>query len=258
MMKHLIYILILFLSLTNIYAEEIKAQLSLDSESKTLIEGDLIKGRLTIWPIENANVENFRKYLMHDFMGSLKLVEIESLKTSDNNVDVVELDGLFVVNGTQFSRQMTMSYLDTNFIVTSADYKIMALKGKNEKFDVLEQSVNTQKRYWFYLITSLVVVLVVALFHKKILNKINEFRQVERNKKKVYYLELFSKATVREDFEVIYQKKEDWIKLLVEVTPSHDNFLKVMNMHQFKKSWERGELEEVKISFDYIRGSFKK
>ena len=258
MKKFLICIFIIFLGLSDLFAEEIKAQLSLDSESKVLIEGDLVRGRLTVWPIENANVENFRKYLMQEFMGSLKLVEIESLKTSDNNADVVELDGLFIVSGTQFSRQMSMNYLDATFTVTSADYQIIPLKGKKESFDILEQSIYSKKRYWVYLISSLITILAIVFFHKKILKKLNDLRQLEKNKKKKFYLELFSKAETREDFEAIYQKKAEWMKLLSEVTPSHENFFKVMNMHQFKKNWERGELEEVKISFDYIRGSFKK
>lgn len=66
------------------------------------------------------------------------------------------------------------------------------------------------------------------------------------------------KSNSREDFEMIYLKKDDWLKFVNEMTPSHDNFFKTLNAYQFKKNWERDELEEVKISFDNIRSSFKK
>ncbi len=261
-MKKASYILmILFLTAMNlisVHADEIKAQLILETTSSELIEGDLIKGKMTIWPIENANLEEFKKLHMQDFMTSLKLVEIESLKTSENNVDVVELDGIFVVKGTQFSRQMNLTYMGTPFVLTSPDYKIKKLASKKEDFEILVQPIYEKSTKWFFIIIFLVLVIVLFVYRKKIQSQMKYFKNRESNRKKKYYQELFVKAQVREDFEHIYLVKEEWLSLLSERTPSHENFLKTINMHQYKKNWERGELEEVKISFDYIRSSFSK
>ena len=250
--------LFLVINYTSVHSEEVQGKLSLESQSKELVEGDLVKGRLTIWPIEDADVDFFRKYQMQDFMEGLKLIEIESLKPSENNADVIELVGSFFVKGTQLTNKMNLSYHNLNFVVSSERYNVIKLKDKKSNFEILEQSVQKKNKVWLYSSVLFILAIVLVLFHKKILSKLSDIRNIEKSKKKKKYDDIFTKAIVREDFEMIYLKRSEWLGLLIEVTPSHENFFNILNSHQFKKSWDNDELDEVRISFDYIRGSFKK
>ena len=78
-----------------------------------------------------------------------------------------------------------------------------------------------------------------------------------RKKQLDYWDHFFEKAKERSDYEEIYSKKEEWLKVLEIQTPPVLEFTRIMQSHQYKENWENFELQDVKTSFENIRGIFR-
>lgn len=254
----IVILFIFFMISQSCFSQEIQATFELRSNDEYLKEGDLVEGVLRVWPIENAELAEFETLMLKDFFNTYKLVQIDSLALSENNQDVVELRGTFFIKNVQPSMEMKILYKLKEVIVSIKNKKILELKNKQDKFTILEQSVNPNNLLWPILIVIFLVLVVVFVFKNKIILKIKEIRNFEKNKKKKYYDSLFRAANSRKDYEDLYQIKSEWIKCLENVSPAHIEFFKVINSHQFKKHWDNEDVSEVSAAFELIRRSFEK
>ncbi len=239
-------------------ASEIKAELNIHSETAILKEGDLAEGVFRIWPIENADFNEFRKLQGMNFFNSLNLVQIHSIDTSVNNADVVEVKGLFLVKNEKKQTLNAINYKGQSIQLMAPPIKIMPLEKRSDDYFILDQSVsysNIQK----ILMAIIAGTLIVLGFWKR--GNIKQFLKKFRHDPTAIAIkrfnEKFLKASTREDFEEIYSLRNDWFKLVKIQASAYQEFFKVMNQHQYKKNWGTEELSEVQSSFDIIRGSFK-
>lgn len=74
---------------------------------------------------------------------------------------------------------------------------------------------------------------------------------MSKEKKKAFWRKLITEAAKREDFEMIYNKRKDWMPLLELDTFKIGNFFETLNQHQYKKHWSEADFLEVQDS--YIR-----
>lgn len=72
-----------------------------------------------------------------------------------------------------------------------------------------------------------------------------------KEKKKAFWRKLITEAAKREDFEMIYNKRKDWMPLLELNNLKIGNFFETLNRHQYKKNWSEADFLEVQDS--YIR-----
>ena len=106
----------------------------------------------------------------------------------------------------------------------------------------------------------ILLILLIALAFYKRTSIQNLFKKLRKDPTSIYIKKLkdmFSFANKREDFEEIYAVRKEWLHLIKTPDDNHNYFFKVIEMHQYKKTWSAEELLEVKNSFDPIRGSFK-
>jgi hypothetical protein len=253
-----VLIITIIMMVSSAFAQTIQSEF-IPSQSMTQVkEGDLVEATIRVWPIENADLTQFKKLEKTLLFNALYLAQITSLGVSQNNADVVELKGLFIVKTAKAQPIFAFKYNDTLIELKSGALAIAELQGKNSDFYILDQSLN-QSIIWMIILGVLIVLLVLAVIKRKV---IKEFLiglkpdSIKKARKK--YDEVFRRAAKREDFEAIYKDKETWMALLVERAPAHFEFLKTLNQHQFKKDWGNAEIEEVKSSFDIIRRSFEK
>lgn len=240
------------------FAQTIQSEFIPSQSMAKIKEGDLLEATIRVWPIENADLTQFKKLEKTLLFNALYLAQVTSLGASQNNADVVELKGLFIVKTAKAQPVFTFKYNDSVIDLKSGALAIAELQGKNSDFYILDQSLN-KSIIWMIILGILIVLLVLAVIKRK---AIKEFLiglkpdSVKKSRKK--YDEIFRRAAKREDFEALYKDKDIWMALLIERAPAHFEFLKILNQHQFKKDWGSTEIEDVKSSFDIIRRSFEK
>ena len=254
------YFLLLFFLVyaSNVYSAPIQSEFILAPGTSKLKEGDLVEGVLRFWPIENANLEQFKKLEKELLFDSFFLSQVLSLSVSANNADVVELQGLFIVTSSKTKLTYTFKYNDEAIEVKLGSVIIEELKDRSKDFYILDQSLDKTK-FWIYLSIILTVLLLVAFFKRAALRRFIEKIKPDKLKKaRKRYDKLFRSADKREEFERLYREREQWLPLLTVKAPAHTEFLKTLNAHQFKKDWGNVEYSEVRTSFDIIRRSFEK
>jgi hypothetical protein len=253
-----VFIIYIFVMLNSAYAQSIQGEFIPSGNVSEVKEGDLLEATIRVWPIENSDLSQFKKLEKTVLFNALYLAQVINLGVSQNNADVVELKGLFVVKSAKPQPVFAFKYNDSVIELNLGAVAIFELQNKNQEYFVLDQSLN-KSMVWIVILGIMVVIVILVIVKRK---SIKEYLiglrpdSVKKSRKK--YDEIFRRAAKREDFETIYQDKDVWMKLLVEKAPAHFDFLKTINQHQFKKDWGNAEIEEVKSSFDIIRRSFEK
>lgn len=257
-MRVLSILTIYLIMMCSAFAQTIQSEFLPSQSISQIKEGDLLEATIRVWPIENADLTQFKKLEKTLLFNSLYLAQIVSLGVSQNNADVVELKGIFIVKTAKSQPLYSFKYNDSIIELKSGNLAIAELKNKNQDFYILDQSLN-KSILWIIVFSVLIILIVIGVIKRK---EIKEFvvglrpDSIKKSKKK--YDELFRRAAKREDFEAIYKDKDVWMPLLTEKAPAHFEFLKTLNQHQFKKEWGNAEYEDVKASFEIIKRSFEK
>ena len=253
-----IFLIITLIILSSVAFAELKGDFTVAGNVNTVKEGDLIEGTLKVWPLENADTNEFAKYQNGILFNSLQLIQIQSIEPSANNADVLELKGLFLARAAKYLTNFELNYKGELVQISAPSLKIAPLEKKAEDYFILDQALNLS-HYQIYLIGGLVLFLVVAAIikRKKLVAWASGLKKDPKAMAIKHFREKFSLAVTRQDFEEIYARKNEWLPLLQEKSLAYEEFFKVMNQHQYKPQWGNEELTEVKTRFDIIRGSFK-
>ncbi|TNF32262.1 MAG: hypothetical protein EP319_00090 [Deltaproteobacteria bacterium] len=78
----------------------------------------------------------------------------------------------------------------------------------------------------------------------------------EKAKIQNYWATRFNTVEKRQDFEIVYGRKREWLRLVKLQTPPIVEFFRVMEDVQYKKQWNSDDEEVVKETFENIRGIF--
>ena len=256
-MRILSVLIIYIVMVSSVFAQAIQGEFIPSQGQAQIKEGDLLEATIRVWPIENADLSQFKKLEKTVLFNALYLAQVISLGASENNADVIELKGLFIVKSAKVQPVYPLKYNDSTIELRSGSLTVAELKNKTQDFNILNQSLN-KSIVWVVVIGVLIGFIVLAVFKRRaIKNYLIGLKPDSAKKARKKYDEIFRRAAKREDFEAIYKDKDVWMKLLTERAPAHFDFLKTLNQHQFKKDWGNAEIEEVKSSFDIIRRSFE-
>ncbi len=256
-MKLLCSLILIFITSFNVQAQAINGEFKPADTISQVKEGDLFEATLRFWPIENADMGQFKKLEKQVLFNAYYMAQILSLAPSDNNADVVELRALFIVKSSKVQPVFNFKYNENVIQLSAGALKIDELKNKSDNFFILDQSVNTSKLWMIVAVIILLLVVVAVIKRQSIKTFILKLRPDQLKKARRHYDELFRSADKRSDFEHLYKEKEKWMPLLTIKAPAHLEFLKTLNQHQFKKDWHNEEYAEVRASFDIIRRSFE-
>lgn len=253
-MKLLATIFLIIISL-NAFSEELQAEFFFNDNVKVLNEGDVVSGTLRVWPIENPKAEEFTKFKNKNLFDGMYVSEIISSQPSENNADVFELKANFIIVNKLQPEKMVFTYNNTPVHVRYREVLYKAMEKPSNEFFILDQSVDRN------LILNILIAIICLgglflgfKFRNSILKKFTKPKGIDLKTK---YTKIFLEAKERQDFERIYLEKDIWTSLIEGITPAHKEFFDVLNSHQYKKSWNKEEQNEVADSFEPIRRSFK-
>lgn len=240
------------------FAQTINSEFKPVQEIAQIKEGDLVEATLRFWPIENADLSQFKKLEKSVLFNAFYMAQVMSLGVSPNNADVVEMRALFIVKSAKPQSLFVFKYNEAPIEMRISDVKIQELKEKSQNYIILNQSLNSS--YFLTMIVVIVaIVLIVGIFKRKaIIAFVKGLKPDDSKKMKKHYDEIFRTANKREDFELIYKEKEMWLRILENRAPAHSEFFKVLNQYQYKKDWSNEDYSEVRSTFDVIRRSFEK
>lgn len=233
------------------FAAEIKTELQLLPEAQEYHEGDIVEIDLKIWPIENAELDEFKKIEGTSLFNALEVTQVNSVESSENNADVVIVKATAIIVRAPESPTANFQYKNNAISINSPQFKYIPLPSKQEDFYVLDQKILSSNSVWLILLAVTGVGAGVYLYLKKYRVKKDDKLAIKKA-----YQNLFSNAGERKDFETLYASRREWIPLLSAETNAHREFYKLMEQHQYKKEWAPEILMEIKLTFDIIRGSF--
>jgi hypothetical protein len=257
-MKFLSHLFFIIVFSFNVFGAEIEAELHLIPEVNILKEGDLVTGLIKIWPIENADLAEFRQIENMTFANILTVTSVESLEISPNNADVIEVKVLMIAKQLEASEATPLTYKGQVIQLKVQPLKVEDSGKKSEDYFIMDQGIISS--YLGIVIAGFIffTLFVTALLKRKEIKKyIQNFRSNPTLIAMKKYNEMFMNAKSRVDYEGIYASQKDWLTLVKVQAPAYFEFFKIMEQHQYKKHWTEDELSEVSTCFDVIRGSFK-
>ena len=128
------FMMMTFIISTQVWGQVINSEFKPTHELSQVKEGDLIEITLKFWPIENADLAQFRKLEKSIFFNAFYLAQVISLDLSPNNADVVELKGLFVVKSAKPQTLYVIKYNDAPIEMRIEGLKIQELKEKSQNY----------------------------------------------------------------------------------------------------------------------------
>lgn len=235
---------------------KVKSELLVDTNQTSLKEGDIFQARIQIWPVDDQDQQiTVQKGTYID--DSLYVADIVSNKRSENNSDVVQIDLLLVLVKVSKKEKFTIKLnvgevtVDNRVAGTPTEIKqptLIMYEQKSEGF-ALGGGVWT-------LILILAAVACIGLYKLYAMFMKKKRKEKEIKKFKTYWSDKFVGANERSDFEVVYGRKREWLRLIKLQTPPVVEFFRVMETVQYKKEWNEEDRENVKERFDDIRGIF--
>ena len=256
-MKLLSLIVFLISFSASSFGEDIRAELSLTS-SQIFKEGDLVEGVLKVWPIENADLTAFSQLENMVFENSLSVTALESVSVSINNTDVVEAKVLMIVKKLEGNSTKPLNYKGQLISVQVPKIEIQNSDSKIKEYFIMDQDLISSYLAKTIAGVLLLIVAFVALWKRKNIKVF--FQKFKKNPLATMtkkYSDLFTNASSRSDYEFVYSMRKEWLSLVKVQAPAYGEFFKIMELHQYKKSWSEEELREIKNCFDVICGSFK-
>ena len=253
----LIFISILLL-LSTAFGAEIQSEFHIVDSDQVVKEGDIVEGILKIWPLENADIGEFKNLQEKILFDAFYLTDIQSVGPSENNADVVEMKAWFIVQGSKGLTDQVFSYKGRTILIHAPNVKIEKLGIDKDDYYIMNQSISysSTTQVIFGVVVFLIIALVI-LKRKKLSSLFHKYKYDPKKEAIKKFRDLFSKAQSREDFEKIYSLKNDWYEFIEMKAPAYNEFFRLMETHQYKRSWSTEEINEVATGFDVIRGSFK-
>jgi hypothetical protein len=234
-----------------------KAEFTFSSNLSKVPEGELLEGMIKIWPLENANLQEFKNLQGQSFMNSLELLDLQSVALSENNADVVEIKGLFVASKKGSPSLTQIPYQGQFITISPLPFEVEKLKDNQNDYFIMSQSLTRD------VLIKLIAVVVAAFAiialvwkRKSILNFFKRRRDSKELNWHQIYKDRFMNAKNRQEIEALYASKKEWAGLTEKPLSGIEEFSRVMELHQYKKEWGEKELSEVMESLEVLRRSF--
>lgn len=229
----------------------IEGKLEIKSPNEKINLGDIVKGKMIIWPLEDKSTYWINglegKYV---FDNALYITKILKYGFSQNNYDVLEVDfDLVLLQPVENNMTLLFDYenikVPVKLVLSSSinqiDKPIESFVYINETFNKVYTSV--EKLIYLSLLI-LFVILIVAmgsyLYFKKYLKK-------KRMKRRQELIEKVNTLSERSEIEDIVNIKTDLIKLSILGENDFKEIKDELDKIQYQENWNEDELKNILI-----------
>ncbi len=247
-------------ALFSLSAESYEGEIFFNENIEIVSSGDILSATLKIYPVEENERILFYSLIGKNIEKKILILEVESIEPNENNVDILDIKGLFVVlkdfdtksgiildaAGEKVPIKLKLKKINKTEL-KEKEYIIVSQSKKDLPLSIISKSLIT-------LASLTVAYLLFILLYKYFCS-----RKKKKEKKKILnkWNDLFKSAETREEFEAIYLQRENWISILETTTQPTIHFIEMMHEHQYKRVWSDLEHQIIKNAFCDIRGIFK-
>lgn len=248
-----LFAVVILLSLQTALATNVEMSIT---DSKKLIEGDVFESVIRIWPIETSDYSPFKSMQGRSLFGAFYVVSINDISPSENNVEVLEIKLTAIVKTSKKENVETIIVNGETLPIIWKGPNIQALKNKSKEYYILDQGTILGIHWTYIAAIAMLVLGLLYFFRKKLVTFLKKNKKIEEYSP-LFFNNVFSSATTREDFERVYALKDKWVPLLQVQSPAYKEYFTILNQHQYKRHWTNDDLSEVKAAFEPIRRSFE-
>lgn len=230
---------------------------SLDAEM--IHEGDVFRGRIQIWPVGHTESEKFNLEEGKPFLKKFVTVKTNSAYRSENNADVMFLEGLFVLLKNDGEEGTLTWDIQEERVLVDLEFEISKTKVNQKELLLFPQDEDPFATSPLIHTVLLLFGLFAAVTSLKLWRRsaFKRKREKEILKFKKFWGDKFESAGGRDEFEAVYSRKNEWLRLVNVQTPPIVEFFRTMEEVQYKKEWNKEEKESVSEAFEHIRSIFK-
>jgi hypothetical protein len=220
-------------------------------QSRTQIElkeGDSFSGVIELWNIRNVSSEMINEIKGNSFLDDFYVVSLEKPKWSENNPEVVLIEGVFILQNKVQSNDKLWILGGLKIPIKVKEIETYTLEKKNKKFLIMDGQYKFDDSesylFWYLGLCLLTIsgVVIIIVFKKNKKKEIAPFVEINWNSK----LKL---ANSRDDFLYLYLNRQLWIK---EENTTTEEFSKLCNDYLFKKEVQDYEMEQLTLIRDTL------
>ena len=260
MIKLLSIYIIIFFSLYTPLVMANSAILRLTPEKNILHKGDVYKGILEIHPVEEKQRTDFFSLSGKEIDKKIKILKIYKIVPNANNIDVLEVHGLFAnINTFNPLEPLLLKSATTESPLRVKTSKVLDTKVTAKSLTIINQNKKSLPWKTTTIVLVLLIMIMSAYFIIKayVIKSAKKIRAMKEKENIQKWNTYFQQANSREEFEHIFDRKKEWGKLITVQTPPIVEFKRIMLEHQYKEEWSKNEFQDVKFSFDNIKGIFE-
>lgn len=220
-------------------------------QSRTRIEikeGDSFNGVIELWNIKNISSEMIGDIKGNTFLDYFYVVSLEKPKWSENNPEVVLIEGVFILQTKVEVKNKIWTLGGLKVPVEIKEIETNALLKRNDKFLIMNGDYkfdDTKKNYLLIGLIALIVLLVFIIFIVRKKSK----SSFDKKEETIDWKAKLVAAETKEDFLFLYINRQSWID---NENVSAIEFVKLSNDYLFKKDVQDFELDQLKLIKDSL------
>jgi hypothetical protein len=258
---------IIYFSLQIGIADDLNLNLKIKPINKMeVLVGEPFLAEILIYPRKLISLEEVKQLENSLIPGTFYLGRIEKLKVSENNNEVLEVYADIVILMSNFKEAYSSINLgptsDKKFLLNLSELKII----NDQKNLVIEKPILLLRPWrpknWPKIIAiSLVSLVVLAFFAWLVRKKLMVMKNIKNEKvlmseQKKLWLQKFSNAQTRKEFEEIYLCRNEWTKLQMGNENKIGNFIKMIDDKQYQPQWNGETISKLKSEIENLKGAF--
>ncbi len=226
--------------------------------SGNVSQGDTVSISMQLWPVEDYDINLFNALKGKTIFSHFYVTDVKA-RVSENNADVVLLDfDTIAESGAEKNKSIVFSF--GNYTTQSTlPFSIVATGEIDGTFKILDQFLSLKRNKWVVIVVVILIVTALGFVGNSFYFRSNKKKKLKKKvlAEKTKYQTLFHGAKEREHYEEIMKDKNIWLQFFSEKNSAINDFFRVMEEHQYKKTWDKEELFHVKEAFDKIRGGIR-
>ncbi|MCK5072175.1 MAG: hypothetical protein KAQ98_02030 [Bacteriovoracaceae bacterium] len=231
------------------------------SEKADLRAGDIFEGVLKVWPFSTYHLEEFKKLEGTRIINGFYISEVQNVRYSKNNQEVLEIYGTFSILSTKLSNNYVWKYENKLIPVTIKNINLIHTRTDTWKFKVYDQGeINYQSVYtrWAVLLIGvMLIVLGMYIYQRKKKIKKTQEEWAKFNERKNQWIRYFIEAQSREDYETIFKTRKIWQSYFELEDENMEEFFTILNQCQYKKDWSDNDNDAVRSAFNNVRETYR-